>query len=92
MTAYLQLTRNLFPAPSKKCSKYNFVDFEMINKEGERFAIIVKSENDTINLEEMCIRDRVKAIKIELSLINLKVKHLVIHHKLLLDGDATIWK
>ncbi|WP_294664041.1 hypothetical protein [uncultured Fusobacterium sp.] len=64
LTAYLQLTRNLFPAPSKKCSKYNFVDFEMINKEGERFAIIVKSENDTINLEDF--DNMMKKVKVKL--------------------------
>lgn len=64
LTAYLQLTRNLFPAPNKKCSKYNFVDFEMINKEGERFAIIVKSENDTINLEDF--DNMMKKVKVKL--------------------------
>ncbi|MHD0316380.1 hypothetical protein [Fusobacterium sp. THCT1E2] len=64
LTAYLQLTRNLFPAPSKKCNKYHFVDFEMINKEGERFAIIVKSENDTINLEDF--DNMMKKVKVKL--------------------------
>lgn len=64
LTVYLQLTRNLFLAPSKKCSKYHFVDFEMINKEGERFAIIVKSENATINLEDF--DNMMKKVKVKL--------------------------
>ena len=36
----------------------------MINKEGERFAIIVKSENDTINLEDF--DNMMKKVKVKL--------------------------
>lgn len=64
LTIYLQLTKNLFPAPNRKCSKYPFIDFEMIDKKGERFSIIVKSEDDAINLEDF--DNMIKKVKVKL--------------------------
>lgn len=53
LIVYLQLTKNLFTAPTRKFSKYPFIDLEMLDADGKRVGIIVKIDNDLVDLEEI---------------------------------------
>ena len=65
---YLQLTKRLFIAPTRRLNKYPFIDLEMLDMEGKRVGIIVKIDNDLIDLE--AIDKMKKKIKIYLFTTN----------------------
>ncbi|OFL85868.1 MULTISPECIES: hypothetical protein [Fusobacterium] len=51
LIVYFQLTRGFFIAPTRKLKTYPFIDLEMLDKDGKRYGIIVKSDNDYVDLE-----------------------------------------
>lgn len=51
LIAYLQLTRNLFSAPNRIYRRYPPIDFEMVDKDGKRYGVIIKNEGDIIDLD-----------------------------------------
>lgn len=68
LIVYLQLTKRLFIAPTRRLNKYPFIDLEMLDIEGKRVGIIVKIDNDLIDLE--AIDKMKKKIKIYLFTTN----------------------
>ena len=53
MIVYLQLTRNLYAAPTRKYTRYSFIDFEMLDTDGNRIGIIVRSDDAPVELDEI---------------------------------------
>lgn len=51
LIVYLQLTKRLFIAPTRKFSKYPFIALEMLDTDGKRVGIIVKIDNGLVDLE-----------------------------------------
>lgn len=68
LIVYLQLTKDLFTAPTRKFNKYPFIDLEMLDADGKRSGIIVKIDNDLLDLE--MIDKMKKKIKLYLFTIN----------------------
>lgn len=73
LIVYLQLTRNLY-APTRKYTKYSFIDFEMLDTDGNRIGIIVRSDDAPVELDE--IDNMKKKIKMFLFTTDEKKKNL----------------
>lgn len=74
LIVYLQLTRNLYAAPTRKYTKYSFIDFEMLDTDGNRIGIIVRSDDAPVELDE--IDNMKKKIKMFLFTTDEKKKNL----------------
>lgn len=74
LIVYLQLTRNLYAAPTRKYTKYSFIDFEMLDTDGNRIGIIVRSDHAPVELDE--IDNMKKKIKMFLFTTDEKKKNL----------------
>ncbi|MDU1909758.1 hypothetical protein [Fusobacterium sp.] len=66
LIVYLQLTKRLFIAPTRRFNNYPFIDLEMLDTKEERVGISVKIDNDLVDLDLEAIDKMKKKIKIYL--------------------------